>query len=82
MPALVSEAQIRAGRQSLAEIDFYWRLWEVPASLATVGALQASGEPLTAPPSARRRGVYRLMRVRRTSMEKGELVFGPAQAVW
>ena len=72
----------RRGRLSATEIDFYWCLWDVPASPATVTAYHASGEPLNDPASARRRGVYKLLRARRTSMEKGKLVFAPAEAVW
>lgn len=69
-------------RASSTEIDFFWPLWDRPASLAMISALQTSAEPLCDAASARRRGVYRLFRARRMSLEKGKLVFAPAEAVW
>lgn len=69
-------------RVSSTEVDFFWPLWDAPASVAVISALRTSAEPLCDAASARRRGVYRLFRARRMSLEKGKLVFAPAEAVW
>lgn len=69
-------------RQDQSELVFHWPLWKIPATLATIQAIHLSGEALRAPGSARSRGVYRLMRARRQTQEKGKLTFQSAEACW
>ncbi len=69
-------------RVSSTETSFHWPLWDRWVSLPAFQALQASGEPLTDPSSARRRGIYRLLRATRVTQDKGKLTFFPAEALW
>lgn len=70
---------ISAGRGA---VDFFWPLWTPPVTMHTLRALHASGEAERDPDGARRRGVYRLLRARRWTQDKGKLTFGPATPIW
>lgn len=82
VPQRRGAATVSTNRESSTQVDFYWMLWERPATLAMVKVMHAIGEALTDPASARRRGVYRLLRARRMTLDKGKLVFSPSEAVW
>lgn len=69
-------------RRRAGEVTFHWFLWEAPATLAAVTAMHLSGEALRDADAARIRGIYRLMRVRRQTQEKGKLTFQSAEPLW
>jgi hypothetical protein len=82
VPTARGGATVFTTRDSSTRTSFWWALWTPPASLTTIKAMHASGEPRTDPASARRRGVYRLLRAQRMILDNGKLVFSPAEGVW
>lgn len=63
-------------------IDFSWPLWWPPIRLQAVKMLIWSAESSLDSDSAKQRGVFRLMRARRLTQDKGKLTFLPAVHVW
>jgi hypothetical protein len=59
---------------------FYWGLWSVPASYATVRSLLATG--VRNPVDARARGLFAAFRAARVTGAKGKLSFAPTEPWW
>jgi hypothetical protein len=56
-------------------VDFFWPLWTLPLTLQAIRMLLWSAKSSYDPDSAKRRGVFRWMRARRLTQEKGKLTF-------
>jgi len=63
-------------------VDFYWPLWDAPLTLPAMKVLLWTAEARHDSESAKRRGVFRWMRARRLTQDKGKLTFLPAVPVW
>lgn len=59
---------------------FYWGLWSVPASYASVRSFLATG--IRDPEDARARGVFTAFRAARVTGAKGKLSFAPTEPWW